>query len=760
MGCLNHIFLDAEEARSVKEASMVTVYEISEEELQVFLDESEDQIHILEDGLVRMEQDGDDPEIINTMFRAAHTLKGSGGLIGHRPLTDLTHRIENAFDALRKGEIAITSELVDVCLESVDMLRQFCEDIAESRPSDVDVTPLTDRIEALLGTTTTPRAAKKGAAEKRSKRKHRRTRKGSLLIEAMIKEGSAASAARAFQLMLALQDYGEIVRMDPDQNTIETARPVREFMAEVVSDQTKDALMDTLLKIEDIESLAINGEQIQTALPEEPEARVSYKEPMRLGDYLVSHDLITQKDLEGALKEQRSDPEHREPIGRILVKRKLITQEELDKAVAGQVEELRSALKAVNEQEPRHTQVSSEKTIRTSIERLDNLMNLVGELVTDRNRLERIREDVEEQLRSHDLLDDLTQTIAHLGRISDQLQEEVMTIRMQPVARIFKKLPRLIRDLARKNGKQIDLLLDGEETEMDRTVIEKLSDPLVHLLRNAADHGIEDPEQRKACGKSPRGTVRVFAKHENGQIIITIKDDGRGIQAEDVKRSAVKRGFLTREEAEALTYEETIDLIFQSGLSTAKVVNDISGRGVGMDIVRSNVEKLGGSITVDSIPGEGTTFQLIMPLTLAIMQTLLVRVEEMVCAIPLVSVTRTLRVPYETVQRKKTMPTIVVEERILPLVSLRSALGLHVEDCEPEYEHIVMIRFGKHAAGLIVDGFVGEADVMVKPLGLLVDHSEGVSGAAILGNGEIALIVDVQSVIKRLQDTARRGSDE
>lgn len=736
------------EGSKVTQVSMATVYEISEEELQIFLDESEDQIHILEDGLVRLEKDGRDPDLINAMFRAAHTLKGSGGLIGHRTLTDLTHRVENAFDALRKDEIDISAKLVDVCLDSVDMLRQFCDDIADGRPSDEDVEPLIGRLEELLGKSKPTASSGKRDSDTSRPRRRRRTRKNSMVVEASIIEGSAASAARAFQLMLALQDSGEIIRMDPDQKKIETAQPVREFMAEIMAAIPEDRLVEDLLKVDDLESLCINGREVKAPATQ---TRVSYKEPMRLGEYLISLGLITREDLESALKVQRSTEGEREPIGRILVRRKVISQEALDKAVAGQVEELRTALKAVNETEPRHLQVSAEKTIRTSIERLDTLMNLVGELVTDRNRLERIHELVDERLRGDELLEDLSQTIAHLGRISDQLQEEVMTIRMQPVARIYKKLPRLIRDLARKNGKQIDLLLDGADTEMDRTVIEKISDPLVHLLRNAADHGIENPQDREACGKAPRGSIRVLSKHENGQIIITISDDGRGIQAAAVKQSAVTKGFLTPDEAEALSYEETIDLIFQSGLSTAKVVNAISGRGVGMDIVRSNVEKLGGSITVESCPGEGTTFQLIMPLTLAIMQTLLVRLEEIVCAIPLVSVTRTLRVPSEVIQRKQTTPAIVVEDRFLPLISLRDALGLTPETVEPEYQHIVMIRFGKSQAGLIVDGFVGEEDVMVKPLGLLSEHTDGVSGAAILGDGEIALIVDIQSVIKLAQ---------
>ena len=723
---------------------MTLTYEISEEELQVFLDESEEQIHVLEDGLVRLEQDGKEPELISAMFRAAHTLKGSGGLVGHRPLTDLTHSIENAFDALRKDAIDISTELTDVCLESIDMLRQFCEDVSEARTSNADVSHLTDQLEKLIGGSTI--APLPGPAKNRSTlRRRRRTCEDSFLIQAVITEGSAASAARAFQLMLALQDCGEIVRMEPSQEQIETAQPIHEFMAELIPSRPIEDIQASLLKVDDVELLSINGKSIRTL---EPEMNVSYKEPLRLGDYLISLGLISSADLDAALKAQSSAEGESLPIGRILVRNKALTQEALDKAVAGQVEELRSALKAVKEEQPRQPQIISEKTIRTSIERLDSLMNLVGEMVTDRNRLERIRIDVENHLRGDPLLEDFTQTISHFGRISDQLQEEVMAIRMQPVARVFNKLPRLIRDLARKNGKQIDLVLEGSETEMDRTVIEKIGDPLIHLLRNAADHGIETPEEREASGKPPRGKVRIRARHENGQILIDVEDDGRGIAADAVKQSAIERGFISADEAEGLDYDEAVDLIFRSGLSTARVVNDISGRGVGMDIVRSNVEKLGGSIMVESWPGMGTRFQLIMPLTLAIMPTLLVCVDSRTYAIPLVSVTRTLRVPSETIQTIKNRPTILVEGKILPLVSMREAFAIPEVVEDSEYKHIVAIRLGKTRVGVIVDAFIGEESVMVKPLGMLTGHVQGVSGAAILGDGQIALIADIQGVIK------------
>jgi len=388
----------------------------------------------------------------------------------------------------------------------------------------------------------------------------------------------------------------------------------------------------------------------------------------------------------------------------------------------------------------------AEKTVRTSVERLDSLMDLVGELITDRNRLNQIRVDFESRFRSDDQVDNLVQTVVHVGRITDQLQEEVMRIRMLPVSSVFNRFPRLVRDLARKAGKEVELVMRGEDTELDRSVIEEISDPLVHLLRNSIDHGLESPADRAAAGKPARGTALLTARHEENHIILTVEDDGRGIDEQKVKAKALSKGWITEAESASMSHDKAIDLIFRSGLSTATTVTDISGRGVGLDIVRANIERLNGSVVVETWPGKGTRFQIVLPLTLAIVPALLVKVGQATLAVPLVTVMETLRVPVETVRTVTTKPVIQLRGHVLPLVRLSEVLQFAVPPSKRRYEYVVAVRWGKLEVGLMVDTLVGEQELVIKSLGALLADTPGVSGAAILGDGRVALIIDVPSL--------------
>jgi two-component system chemotaxis sensor kinase CheA len=389
-----------------------------------------------------------------------------------------------------------------------------------------------------------------------------------------------------------------------------------------------------------------------------------------------------------------------------------------------------------------------DKTVRVSVERLDSLMNMVGELITDRNRLYRVRADLDEQLRAYSQSENLVQTVTHIGRITDQLQEEVMRIRMLPVADVFNKFPRMVRDLARTSNKQVDLVLRGEDTELDRSVIEKISDPLIHLLRNSVDHGVETPEERRAKGKPERGSILLAARHENGQIILTVQDDGNGIDTRKVKSSALRKGIISEAEAASMTEEEAIELIFRPGLSTAQKVSDISGRGVGMDIVRANIEQLNGTVMIDTWPGQGSRFEIVLPLTLAIVPTLLVQVGPCTFAIPLVTVNETLRVDTHEIRAVKGKPIIMIRNMVLPLMHLSEAFGLESENNNEGYEYVVAVRSGKSELGLVVDSFLGEQELTVKSMGVLTGKTVGISGAAILGDGLVTLIVDVQSLFR------------
>ncbi|HEX2979682.1 MAG TPA: chemotaxis protein CheA, partial [Anaerolineaceae bacterium] len=348
----------------------------------------------------------------------------------------------------------------------------------------------------------------------------------------------------------------------------------------------------------------------------------------------------------------------------------------------------------------------------------------------------------------NDQIEALSETVVHIGRITDQLQEEVMHIRMLPVSNTFNKFPRLVRDLAQKTNKQVELVIRGQDTELDRSVIEEINDPLIHLIRNSIDHGIESPAEREAAGKPARGTVTLTARHEHGRIVLTVSDDGKGIDVERLKASAVHKGLISEAEAATMPTDKAIDLIFQSGLSTSAKVTDISGRGVGMDIVRNNIERLNGSILVETHPGQGTRFEIILPLTLAIVHTLLVRVSNITFAIPLVMVTETQRLAKNDIQTISNKPVTRLRDHVLPLIHLADVCGFEREEEDPTYLPMVVVRSGKQQIGLIVDKLVGEEDVVVKSFGSLIGEVPGISSAAILGDGQVALIVDIQGLFK------------
>jgi two-component system chemotaxis sensor kinase CheA len=691
---------------------MDLVFDLEEDELHIFLAEADEHLQTLDEGLVRLEREGNDLELLQAIFRAAHTLKGAAGTIGHQRMAELTHAMETVLDGLRKRTLAVSADLVDVCLESLDALRLLRNEVIERRASPVDIAPLVERLSRLAAPTPTegngPQTDGKQQAtgDDPSPVVHPPS-SPVYTISADIAPDSFASAARAFQVLLALQSLGDVLDVQPPQAVIETAAPVQRITARLATSHSPNDIRQALADIPEITNVTVNGEP-------------------------GAENRGTQGKLAGT---PSSSPPPSEARG----------------------ERMRGA-----------TPHTAEKTVRTSVERLDSLMNLVGELITDRNRLFQIRSNFEHRFRGDPQVEELIQTALHISRITDQLQEEVMRIRMLPIANVFNKFPRLVRDLARKAGKQVELVIRGEETELDRSVIEEISDPLIHLLRNAVDHGLETPEERRAAGKSERGTILLTARHEESRIILTVEDDGRGIDVERVKASAVHKGLLTEAEAAALSHDEAIHLIFRPGLSTAKVVTDVSGRGVGMDIVRANIERLNGTITVETWPGQGTQFQITLPLTLAIIPTLLVRIGEGTFAIPLPAVMETLRVPLIDIQTVKGKQVIQLRQRVLPLVRLSQVLGFQTNpspDSPPltgkggngqRYEYVVAVRWGRLEMGLLVDALVGEQELVIKPLGRLIGETPGISGAAILGDGRVALIVDVPGLFKLVTEEESR----
>lgn len=736
-------------------------FDIAADELPVFTAEVDEQIQVLEEGLLRLEQDDSEPELLQAVFRAAHTIKGSAGMIGHERLAHLTHTLETVLDGLRKDTIELSSALVDVCLDAVDDLRLLREEVMDGVMRVDDIEPIVARINAAAdATSATGQPSSKPATESFLLRVPSTpvmddTCRMAIAID--IAPESIAPAARAFQIVLALQPMGTIVSMEPTQADIEAARPVKTLSLFLDTPVSVEEILRAIETVSDIAHISIDGvtgftrsekEEKIVVVSDQVTPEIQEVGTTKLGEYLLQKGIISKEQLAGALRIQAAFPQPRPVLGEILVKMGLVSQSVIVQAVAGQVKELKQALQEQKSPGEKQKTRVVDQTVRTSVEKLDRLMNLAGELITSRNRLYRVRSELEGTYHGDMRMEDLSLTVVQIGRITDQLQEEIMEIRMLPVGNVFNKYPRLIRDLARKAGKSIDLEIYGEETELDRTVIERISDPLVHLMRNCVDHGIASPEERSAVGKSERGRIQLIAEHKGGQIIITVSDDGRGIDTERLKKKAIQRGLLSEQETRNLSEDEAVDLIFKPGLSTAKQLSDISGRGVGMDIVRTNIESIGGSVLVETTKGSGSRFQIVLPLTLAIVPTLLVGVNTMTYAVPLTAVTETLRIPVSSIRTIKDHPAIVLRDSVLPLVHLAEALGFEKSVNDSPYRHVVAIRAGKIQFGLVVDELMGEEELMLKSIEELVGRTRGVSGAAILGDGQVALILDIQGILQ------------
>ncbi len=670
-------------------------FDLAQDEFPIFVAETDEQLQALDEGLIRLEREGENMELLQTLFRAAHTLKGTAGMIDHKRMVTLTHAMESAFDGLRKKTTRVSTALIDLCLEAVDDLRLLRGEVISGTSSNVPVDELSERFIDL---------ASRDAIDTGQAEPDRENAVGTpaypepvgsdlsmpvYYVAADISSSSIASAARAFQIIMHLQSMCTIIEMHPTQEQIDTASPVSRFFAWVQSNSPAAEIKQGLDAISELEHVVVK----------------------------------TREELE----KEKTSPRKAEP-------EKIVEKEQTSPIGKTQ---------AVPE-----SKVAVEKTIRTSVERLDNLMNLVGELITDRNRLYQIRNVLDASISGSDQMEVLGDTITHIGRITDQLQMEVMGIRMLPVSNVFNKFPRMVRDLASKIEKKVNLEIEGENTELDRSVIEVITDPLIHLVRNSVDHGIEKAEDRKQAGKPDFATILLTARQEQGRIMLTVEDDGKGIDGEKVKAAALLKGQISEIEAANLNEEESINLIFSSGISTTKVVNDVSGRGVGLDIVRTNIQRLNGSVTVETWKGRGTRFQISLPLTLAIVPTLLVKVGSNTLAIPLVTVLETLRVNNDEIQTVNNRPVIRLRDKVLPLMDMADAFEFDKSATDQDYKHVVVVGLGKQIMGLAVDSLLGQEELVVKSLGSLIGDIVGIASAAILGDGQVILIVDVQDLFQ------------
>ncbi len=678
-------------------------FDLTSEDQALFLAEVDELLQRVEESLVDLERQPDDQALLQEIFRAAHTIKGSSATIGHTRMAALTHAMETRLDDVRKGVAPVTAELIEALLKALDVLKVLRDEVETRVAADVDVdaaasaverrAALRGAVEPLAAPKTAPKKPRKAAAPKQQAATHRFT---------IVLEPSPWSAVRALQALLALGEHGRVISRDPPQLAIEAedADISGQLVVLVSTDRTEDELLSALNKVPELGS--ITAEALTPAAAE---------------------------DLEP------------------------VAEEQLPEATPAAVEvETPKAVAAAQASKAPQPSGSGNKTIRIDVSRLDALLNLVGELVIDRTRLVQLGSSLTDQFGDHRILSDLQQTALHIGRITDELQEQVMKSRMLPVESVFNRLPRVVRDVAAKQGKQIDFIIEGKDTELDRSVIEEIGDPLVHLIRNAVDHGLEPTEERLAAGKALTGQLRLTARHADSFILISLEDDGRGINVDAVKRKAVERGVISQEQADRMTDHEACELIFAPGLSTAKELSDVSGRGVGMDIVRANVEKINGSVEVETRRGLGTTFTIRLPLTLAIVQSLLVRVAGGIYALPIHAVTETLRIEPQQIHRVNHRDAIQLRGTVLPLVNLRQVFDMPAEEVETDIGDEGRLVVAVHTTnarqvGLIVDGLVGEQEIVIKPLGQLVGDVSGLSGAAILGDGSVALIVDVAALV-------------
>ncbi|MCH8815351.1 MAG: chemotaxis protein CheA [Chloroflexi bacterium] len=688
--------------------------EVSAEDLKAFLQEANEQIQLLDEDIIRLERETDNVDLLQEIFRAAHTLKGSSGMLGFQQMTNLTHAMEDVLDKLRKGGLSVDGDLVDALLQALDGLKVLTEGVDQEGEGNFDIAPSVVALRFILERADSRSqvagaglslqeaiAATKGAAAKLTESGE--SGLAVFRVVVTIDKGTDWGAVRFFQVLNDLSTKGEVVVSVPSQEEIEAEKAGSELRAVFLTSQAADEFRPGIEAVEDVQSVTVE--------PWEGSEPVSEDRPDRGEDRRVIN------------------------LGR----------EARGKGVGDQLEMAA-------------TKIETLQTIRIDVDRVDELMNMVGELVIDRTRLDQLSRDLQKLHGEDGLIGELAATSRHIVKVVDELNESMMQVRMLPVGTLFNKFPRLVRDLARGMGKSVDFVMEGQDTEIDRSVIEKIKDPLVHLLRNAIDHGVEIPEKRRAAGKPETARVLLSARHDQGYIVMTIQDDGNGIDVEAIKETAVKRGIISAKAAERMTEAEALDLIFESGLSTAKETTEVSGRGVGMDVVSRDIQSVNGMVKVESQPGEGTTFTLRLPLTLASFQGLLVESANNTYAIPLSYVKETV------VPEPKAMSTVMgkrvlnLRGAVLPVMDLAEACGMAANGDSERGKFIVVVQAGDSPVAVAVDALVEQQEIVVKSLGERTGQSKGIAGASIMGDGKVVLILDVAALMKSASQANSNGA--
>ncbi|MGP4107004.1 chemotaxis protein CheW [Virgibacillus sp. L01] len=667
--------------------------------LDVFIDESREHLEALYKQILELEKNPEDKTIIDEIFRAAHTLKGMSATMGYTDVANLTHKLENIFDGIRYDKIVVRTDMIDILFDAVDQLNAIVEEIGNGGDGKRDVSQIVTYLDQI----------EKGENEISSK---------------------ASTGAPSKTL-----------------NTLKTVTSLDQFEISILQESAERGFSNYEISVHLNEDCLLKGARVYMV----------FDVLEKLGEVIKSEPPVNELEEENfestftvLVVSQSEEEEIQAKIMKVSEIEKVFvnnfsidtyTREQKDRASSVEVKE-ETKLPEENKNENKSTGKSPvSKTIRVNIERLDVLMNLFEELVIDRGRLEQISMELDNN--------DLQETVERMSRVSGDLQDIILTMRMVPIDQVFNRFPRMIRQLARDLNKNVDIDIIGAETELDRTVIDEIGDPLVHLIRNAIDHGIESPQERIAKGKPEQGTIRLEAYHSGNHVFIEISDDGAGINKQKVLDKATANEVISTAHAETLLDQQIYELIMESGFSTADAVSDLSGRGVGLDVVKNTIESLGGSITINATIDEGSNFSIQLPLTLSIMSVLLVELQNEKYAVPLSSIIETSIIHKDQIMLAHNKSVIDFRGKVVPLAYLNDIFNVpQTNEKDSEYLSVVIVRKGDKLAGLVVDSLIGQQEVVLKSLGNYLANAFAISGATILGDGEVALIIDSNAMVK------------
>lgn len=705
--------------------------------LEIFLDETAEHLQNLNTQILSLEQEPDNMDTINEIFRAAHSLKGMAGTMGYKRMQNLTHDMENVFSEVRNGNITVKANMIDVLFQCLDALEEYNTNIRENADEGTnDNEPLIKQLNDILNggdgsgdgdadvvesaaepTVEEATAASAGDAgerkwlsislgdsEKHVLKEALKQGKNVFGLTVKVQEACILKAARAFLVFKAIEECGEIVLSNPSAQDIEDEKFELDFSLIVISDADLDKILSAARSVSEIEDVI--GDVLD------------------LDHAAVSAQAVTKEETAKA-EEPKQQAEQTTAVA----------------APAAPAAIPSAKSKKKDEKKPAASKPVVNRTVRVDIEKLDTLMNLVSELIIAKNSL------VSAAAASGTSSAAVNEQIEYLESTTTSLHESVMKVRMVPIESTVSKFPRMVRDLQKTLGKKMELYMSGEETELDRTVVDEIGDPLMHLLRNSADHGLESAELRKERGKPEVGSIFLEAYQDGNNVVIEVRDDGNGIDTEAVRNKAIEKGIITPEQAENMSEKESIDLLFHAGFSTAKVVSDVSGRGVGLDVVKSKIEALSGEVEVKSKLGEGSSWIIRLPLTLAIIQALMVIIGNEKYAISLGSIQTIEDISPDDVELVQNKEVIQIRDSVIPLIRLNEILDIDSNNDPEANLVVVVVKKGDKLAGLVVDELIGQQEIVIKSLGKYISKCKIISGATVLGDGEVALILDVNALI-------------